>query len=261
MPRLTVRLMGTGTSTGVPVLTCDCAVCTSTDPRNRRTRTSALLRGPGGTILVDGGADLREQLLAARPERIDAVLLTHGHADHTAGLDDLRMFNFKQRAALPVYGNAETIADIRKRFDYCFLEGVQVGGGLPQFQPHVVEGPFECCGVRVIPLPVLHGRLPVLGFRFGDFAYITDASTIPDATFGLLQGVRTLVLNALRHRRHSTHFNIEEALAAAGRVGAARTWFVHMTHDLDHEGTNRTLPPNAQLAHDGLEFEIGVDEP
>lgn len=256
MAKLTVRMLGTGTSTGVPVLTCDCAVCTSTDSRNRRTRTSALIRDETRSLLIDGGADCREQLLAARATRIDAVLLTHGHADHTAGLDDLRMFNFRQRAALPLFGNQETLDDIRKRFDYCFRDDVQEGGGLPQFTPRLVDGPFECCGLRVTPVPVLHGRLPVLGFRIGDFAYLTDASSIPEASYGLLGGVRTLVLNALRHRRHATHFSLGEAVEAARRIGAAQTWFTHMTHDLDHEATNRALPPNAQLAHDGLEFEI-----
>lgn len=205
---------------------------------------------------MDGGADCREQLLAARAGRIDAVLLTHGHADHTAGLDDLRMFNFKQRQPLPLHGNRETLEDIRKRFDYCFRDDVQEGGGLPQFLPRQVDGPFTCCGLSVIPVPVLHGRLQVLGFRIGDFAYVTDASSIPAASFGLLAGVRTLVLNALRHRPHATHFSVAEAVEAARRIGAEQTWFTHMTHDLDHEATNAALPPNMQLAHDGLEFDI-----
>lgn len=251
-----VTLLGTGTSTGVPVLTCDCAVCTSSSPRDRRTRTSALLEDANHSILIDCGADFREQALAARVTRVDAVLLTHGHADHTAGLDDLRMYNFRQKIALPLHGNEETLCDIRKRFDYCFREDVQLGGGLPQFALANVTGPFEIAGVRVIPIEVFHGRLPILGYRIGDFAYITDASNIPDESYALLSGVRTLVLNALRHRPHPTHFSVAQALEAARRIGAAQTWFTHITHDLMHDATNADLPPECQLAHDGLAFEI-----
>ncbi|MDX2176609.1 MAG: MBL fold metallo-hydrolase [Candidatus Sumerlaeia bacterium] len=259
MARMQGTFLGTGTSAGIPVLLCDCPVCTSADPLNRRLRTSFWLRGEGRSVLIDCGPDFREQALAARIPRIDTLLLTHSHSDHTVGIDDLRLYNFAQGGAIPVHGSGETLEDVRRRFDYCFKSGVQQGGGIPQLDLVPVEGPFRAARLAVVPVPLFHGRLPILGFRFGKFAYLTDVSRIPDESWALLEGVETLVLNALRHRPHPTHFTVDEAVAAAERIGAARTWFVHMTHDLDHAETNAKLPPDKQLARDGLTIDVDVE--
>jgi phosphoribosyl 1,2-cyclic phosphate phosphodiesterase len=256
-----VTVLGSGTSTGVPVISCDCRVCTSTNPLNHRLRSSIMLRRGETTIVVDCGADFRAQALKHRIRRLDALLLTHAHSDHVAGMDELRLFNWRQGGPVTVYTSAKTLAGLRKRFDYIF-EPCQKGGGVSQIEPVLVESdPFAAAGIAVLPLPVMHGDLAVLGFRFGDFAYITDASRVPEATIKRLAGVRWLILNALRHRPHPTHLTVEQAVAIARRVGAERTWFTHITHDLDHDETNRSLPPGMSLAWDGLEFDIDAAAP
>ena len=254
---LRVTVLGSGTSAGIPVITCDCPVCTSTNPRNQRLRSSILLRNAEKTILVDCGSDYRQQALTHRINRLDSLLLTHAHSDHVSGLDELRLYNWKQKQSIPVFASARTLSDIRQRFCYIFSP-LQEGGGVPEIELHTVTGPFETNGVRVLPLEVMHGKLPVLGFRFGDFAYITDASMVPEETVRRLSGVRCLILNALRYKPHPTHLSVEEAVVIAGRVGAERTWFTHITHDLDHDETNARLPEGMALAHDGLEFDIDV---
>lgn len=252
----TATVLGSGTSSGVPVIACDCPVCTSADPHNRRLRSSLWLRNGDTSILIDCGSDFREQALTHRMDRLDAILLTHAHSDHIGGLDEVRIFNWRQHKPMPVYGTSDTLQGIRRRFDYIF-EPIQTGGGIPQVELETLDGgPFEVEGLRVIPLPVMHGKLPVLGFRFGDFAYVTDASVVPDETMELMRGVRFLILNALRHRPHPTHLTVEQAVALAQRIGPERAWFTHITHDLDHEATNRDMPPGMALAHDGLEFQV-----
>jgi phosphoribosyl 1,2-cyclic phosphate phosphodiesterase len=257
---LRVTILGSGTSAGIPVITCDCPVCTSTNPRNQRLRSSILLRNAEKTILVDCGSDYRQQALTHHINRLDALLLTHAHSDHVSGLDELRLYNWKQKHAIPVFASARTIHDIRQRFSYIFSP-LQEGGGVPEIELTAVTGPFETHGVRVLPLEVMHGKLPVLGFRFGNFAYITDASQVPDETVRRLSGVRYLILNALRYKPHPTHLTVDEAVAIARRVGAERTWFTHITHDLDHDEANARLPEGMALAHDGLEFDIDASAP
>lgn len=257
---MTVTVLGSGTSSGVPVVACDCAVCTSPRPHNHRLRSSIVLRGVDRTILVDCGSDFRQQALQHRLMRMDAVLLTHAHSDHISGMDELRMYNWKQGRAMPLFASEETLAALRKRFDYIF-DPPQVGGGVPQLDLRVVrdEEPFNVIGLRVEALTVLHGLLPVQGFRFGDFAYITDASHVPADVIARLRGVRTLILNALRHRPHPTHLTVAQAVEVARAVGAQQTYFTHITHDLDHDETNAQLPPGMALAHDGLDFPIQAE--
>jgi len=234
---------------------CKCAVCTSPDPRNRRTRTSALFESGGRHILIDTTPELRVQCLASSVERVDAVLFTHAHADHIFGLDDIRRFNEIKRGSIPCYGSADTLATIRKAFEYIFVP-TQAGGGKPRIELQEVTAPFEAAGLPVVPIPILHGRLPIFGYRIGSLAYVTDCSEVPKSSKGLLRGLDVLVLGVLRRRPHETHFNLEEGVRLALELGARRTYFVHMSHGLDHEETTRELPPGIELAYDGLVVEV-----
>jgi phosphoribosyl 1,2-cyclic phosphate phosphodiesterase len=255
-----VTFLGTGTSTGVPIIGCDCAVCTSTSPRDKRLRPSIYLEVPGhARILVDLSPDLRQQALTYGIRHVDAVLITHGHADHILGLDDIRRFNHLQRAAIPVYADAVAWDTLRKAFFYVFDATPRVGGGVPKIDIHAVDGPFDLHGVRVVPVPLWHGRLPILGFRFGSFAYMTDCNAIPDTSWPLIEGVETLVLDALRDKPHTTHFTIAEALNVVARLAPRRTYFTHMGHELGHEITNARLPAGVRLAYDGLVLDVEVD--
>ena len=252
-----ITLMGTGTSTGVPVIACDCAVCTSPDPRNARYRTSAWIRTEQSSLLIDTPPEMRLQAITHGLRRLDAVLFTHSHADHIFGLDDVRRFNFMQRSAMPCYGNEETLADLRRVFSYVFME-TQAGGGKPSLDlRQVSDFPFRVSGgMQIIPVPVSHAKLAVLGYRFGRFAYVTDVSEIPASSMGLLRDLDVLVLDALRPQPHPTHFTLDEAVEVARTLSPRQTYFTHMTHDLDHEATNRRLPPGMELGYDGLTFEV-----
>jgi len=250
-----VTFLGTGTSTGVPVPTCTCEVCRSTDPRDARLRPSVLLRWEGATVLVDTATDLRQQALRLGLMDLDAVFYTHAHADHVFGLDDLRMFNWRRGGAIPVYGSAITLAAIRRTFWYVF-EDVEAGGGKPILDLHEVAAPFTLRGRTVVPVPLQHGRLPILGYRIGGFAYLTDVSVIPDGSYALLRDLDVLVLSALRYRPHPTHLHLARALEEAARIGAKRTLFTHIAHELSHAAVAAQLPPGIELAYDGLRFEV-----
>ncbi len=251
-----VTVLGSGTSHGVPMIGCDCEVCTSTDPRDSRSRPSIVVSLEGGVILVDTAPELRLQAIAHGLRRVDAVLFTHTHADHTHGLDDLRIYNARQGTALPLYGSPASMNDIRARFDYIFSNTTQLGGGIPMLTLHPVTGPFSLFEHTITPVPVLHGALPVYGYRFGPFAYVTDCSSIPDTSMALLRDLDVLILDALRYKPHPTHFNIEQALAVIAELRPRRAYLTHLTHDVMHVRVNRELPRGVELAYDGLTFEL-----
>jgi phosphoribosyl 1,2-cyclic phosphate phosphodiesterase len=256
-----VTFLGTGTSMGVPMIGCACAVCLSTDPRDNRSRPSILVRLPGGaTILVDTSSDLRAQALRFGLTRIDAVLYTHSHADHILGLDELRRFNTLQKGPIPLYGDQRTLTDLQRIFSYAFQTKREPGHEyVPHLVPFVLDGPLSVAGAEVRPVPVTHGARTIFGFRFGAFAYLTDCCAIPDTSWPLLENLDVVVLDALRERPHSSHFCLDEAVAAAERIGARRTFFTHMAHDLGHAATCARLPDGMALAHDGLTLAIAGD--
>lgn len=252
-----ITFLGTGTSHGVPMIGCECATCRSTDAHDRRLRPSIFVESPGARVLVDAGPDLREQALRHRIARVDAILFTHGHADHILGIDDVRRFNALMAGPMPCYGDRATIDDITRMFSYVFDAAAPKGGGLPSLQMHEIEGRFRVGDLDVEPVPLWHGMRRVLGFRFDRFAYLTDCSRLDEAAWPLLDGLDVLVLDALRERPHPTHFSLSEAVETARRIGAVRTYFTHMAHDLPHEATNARLPDGMRLAHDGLILDIG----
>jgi phosphoribosyl 1,2-cyclic phosphate phosphodiesterase len=249
---------------GVPTLACTCAVCTSADAHDHRLRPSVLLQWHGaetGTeraVVIDTGPDFREQALRAKVARVDAVFYTHGHADHILGLDDLRPLSFvsdRRGGPIPLYADQETAAVLRQVFAYTFSpQATYPTRARVELKPLAARNPVD--GVEFLRIPLLHGEMPINGFRFGNAAYMTDVSAIPESSFALLEGVELLAISALRHAPHPSHATVEQSLAWARRVGARQTWFTHIAHDLGNEETNRTLPANARLAYDGLSVPV-----
>ncbi len=254
--------LGSGTSTGVPMIGCECGTCRSSDPRDSRTRSSVLFRWHDGPalrqVLVDTSTDLRFQALRESLSRIDAVLFTHSHADHVHGLDELRSFNFIQKTAIPCYGNAETLEKIKTRFDYIFDQRVFEGGGLPRLTLHPIEDDFELFGMKITVLPVWHGPARVFGYRIGPIAYITDCSEIPEETMRKVRGSRVLVVGATQRKPHPTHFSLNQAIEAVRASGAPKGFITHINHDLKHDEISAELPPGMAMAHDGLLLEEGL---
>src|SRR5712664_3171484 len=259
---LKITVLGSGTSMGVPTLGCPCRVCESNDPHDKRLRPSLLISRGGQNVVIDTTPDFRQQALRVELERLDAILLTHGHADHILGFDDIRPFNIRQRSALPVYSNEETFRIIRRVFAYVFDDKPTLST-VPSVTLVPFERPLELLGVPFIPVPMLHGDMEVLGFRFGRAAYLTDFSKIPDSSVALLEGLDELVLDALRDAPHPMHQTVDQALALIQQLKPRRAWFTHIAHDLPHAETNARLVkmgyPHVQLAYDGLEFEVQVD--
>lgn len=250
-----LTFLGTGTSQGVPVIGCDCQVCLSSDPRDKRLRTAAMVQRGDSNLLIDAGPDLRAQMLRTGIRHLDGVLLTHEHMDHLGGIDDLRAFNYRQQKAMAIHANEATLQAVRRTFHYAFA--TERYPGAPELQLVPVNGPFEVAGVAIEPFEVLHGRLPVLGFRIGGLAYITDAKKVPDQVVERLRGVDTLVLNALRKAPHPTHLNLDEAIEVVRRIGPRVAWFTHISHLLGkHAEVERALPNGIGLAHDGLTVEV-----
>ena len=250
--QIEILMLGTGTSAGVPMIGCHCEVCESTDPRDKRNRTSALISYDDLRIVIDTTPELRLQCIANRIDMIHGVVFTHAHADHVMGLDDVRRFNAINRQPIDIWADAQTHEALHRSFGYAFLppgEGPNVFR--PQLTKRLIDGPFRIGSQEWTPIPLIHGDWPVLGFRVGGLAYCTDVSAIPDDSWGLLRDLDVLVLDALQHKRHPAHFNLEEAVAAAQHIGAGLTLFTHIAHGLSHATTNAELPKNMRLAFDG----------
>jgi len=254
----TLTVLGSGTSMGVPTVGCSCKVCHSPDPHDRRTRPSVMIEWGGHRVLIDTTPDFREQALREGIDRVDAVIYTHGHADHILGLDDLRPLTFPRVTGgprVPLYANTVTSRVLRHIFKYIFDNDYKYGG-IAQVELHDITGPFELFGVEFLPVPVLHGDAPIIGFRFGSAAYLTDFSEIPETSMQMLQDLDILFLDALRHDPHPTHSTVANSLKIVERLRPRRTFFTHISHGLPHQETNASLPEGVRLSHDGLRLQF-----
>jgi phosphoribosyl 1,2-cyclic phosphate phosphodiesterase len=254
MRRLEVEILGSGTSMGVPMVGCDCRVCCSGDPKDKRLRTSALIRVDNTQILIDTSVDYRQQMLRAAVTHLDGVIYTHHHVDHILGLDDLRCFNIRNKISIPLYGLEETMRNIKRMFAYAFKTNTRVSG-VPRLSINILDDfPFRINKVEILPIPLLHGTLPIFGFRVGDFAYCTDVNKIPESSYERLRDLKVLILDALRFKPHPSHFTIEEAVREAQKIGAEKTYLTHISHAILHRETEEQLPEGIHLAYDGLKF-------
>ena len=251
-----ITFLGTGTSQGVPVIACDCEVCTSPDPRDKRLRTSIMIESEGKVIVIDSGPDFRYQMLRAKVKHLDAIVFTHEHKDHIAGMDDIRAFNYRQSNAIDVFANERVQEALKREYSYIFAEFKYPG--IPEINLHTIgTKPFYVEDIKFIPIEVMHYKLPILGFRIGDFTYITDAKTISDSEKQKIKGTKTLVINALQMEKHISHFTFVEAIAFAKEIKAEQTYFTHISHRLGrHAAVLPVLPKNITLAYDGLVIEI-----
>ncbi|SEL03901.1 MBL fold metallo-hydrolase [Parapedobacter koreensis] len=249
---MTIRFLGTGTSQGIPVIACDCAVCTSLNAKDKRLRSSVLIQVDDKNIIIDTGPDFRYQMLREHVTHLDAILFTHSHKDHVAGLDDVRAFNRQQGGAIDIYGTLDVHEALKREFYYAFT--AKKYPGVPQLKLHeITSSPFSLFGMEIIPIEVMHYMMPVLGFRMGDFTYITDAKTVNDTEAQKIRGTKVLVLNALQRDAHISHFTLDEAIAFARHIGAEQTYFTHISHNLGlHDDVQAELPEGISLAYDGL---------
>ncbi len=252
-------LLGTGTSVGVPMIGCDCSVCTSTNPKNHRTRTGVAVTAPRGVFLIDTPPELRLQLLRERIRMVEAAIYTHSHADHLFGLDDLRICGHRLSRSIPLFCEEPVERQIRSAFSYAFEvpSQDQHPGAVPKLElVRIGLEPFDLLGLTVRPIRLLHGRLPILGFRVHDIAFCTDVSGIPEESWPLLEGLDVLVIDALQDKPHPTHFSISQSLAVVERLKPRQTYFTHMSHSLDHDATNARMPAGVELAYDGLRIPL-----
>lgn len=257
MAKGSLTFLGTGTSTGVPMIGCGCEVCLSSDPRDKRLRSSVWIKSGGVSVLIDTATDFRTQALRAGIDRLDAVLYTHHHADHIHGIDELRSFNFLQRRSIACYGPRASLERIKNIFGYIFdTDAIDEGGGRPSLELFPVEERFAVDGLDFTPIPVRHGRIGVYGYRVGDTAYVTDCSEIPESSKPLMEGVNTLILGALGLKRHDTHFTVEKALEVIAELKPAKAYLTHLNHNIGYESTMASLPEGVGLAWDGLEIDI-----
>ena len=254
---VTLEFLGTGTSTGVPVAGCTCDVCRSCDPHDKRLRSSVLIRNGSQNLVIDTGPEFRIQCLRAHVMRLDAVLITHNHADHLFGLDDVRPYSVFKRKTLPIWGSQHTLNSIRVKFDYIW-NATQIGGGLPDISLNLAAGPFVAAGLPITPLPIKHGNLDILGYRIGDLAYMSDVSAVPDETLPLLENLETMIISCVRHRKHRTHLNIAGAKRLHALVNPRQTYLTHLTHYFTHKNLITLMPLPITPAHDTLTLQIRV---
>ena len=251
-----ITVLGAGSSAGTPVIGCECPVCHSSNIKNKRSRCSSIITlDNGSNILIDTSPDFKMQAMREKIHKIDAVLFTHHHADHCHGIDDLRAYCQKYKQAIPIFANENTMKEIKLKFNYAIREESQFWE-TPVLQANIVNGPFHIEETQIIPLPVIHGRMEILGYRLGNLAYITDVSEIPESTLDLLQGVDILLLDCLRYEPHFSHYGFKQSLEMSEKIKAKRTFFIHMTHDIEYDAVSSDLPDNVYLAYDGLQLNL-----
>ena len=250
-----ITLLGTGTSQGIPVIACECPTCKSENHKNTRTRASVLISYDDYNVIIETATEFRLQMIDNNVKRLDAVFFTHAHADHVHGLDDVRQFNIVQKTSIPCYGNPATIDSIRQKYDYVF-KPTQIGGGKPDIILNSVSNDFDLFGRHIVPLPVEHGILDIFGYRVGKFAYITDASKVPEQTLSRLRGVEVFIINALRYIPHETHLSVDQAVEVIRKVEPKVSYLTHLSHKLEHERLETELPENIHVAYDGLTINI-----
>lgn len=256
-PTIFITILGTGTSQGIPVIGCECKVCQSDNPKDKRLRVSALVQVGETNIVIDCGPDFRQQMLRENVKNVDAVIFTHEHTDHVIGVDDVRPFNFQTQQNMPLYATKRVQRDLKNRFGYAFVENPYPGAPLLELKTIDKNTPFEINSVEIIPIEILHGNLPILGFRIGDFAYLTDMKTVEAAEFEKLKGVKVIVIDSLQQRDHFSHMTLKESLAFAEKVGAERTFLTHLSHVMGlHEEVSTLLPEGVEIAYDGLKIEV-----